>query len=129
MSPGSPDKISTRQVVHFAFPPQRCKISTPLSSKAKTSLRPSSASKATVPAAVSAVILGIIFYSRLLQNIYKTSVLRIWHKSERISNPRNKLKLFLKPPLFLIQDRFGVRNNSHEKAQKSQKKFIKNPYL
>ncbi len=42
---GSPAKIWTRQVVHRAFPPQRCRISMPASSIARTNFFPVSTSK------------------------------------------------------------------------------------
>src|SRR3954447_5340004 len=59
IGPGSPDRISTRHVVQRALPPQRCRMSMPASSIASTSLLPFSASKATVPPAVSAFIFAI----------------------------------------------------------------------
>jgi hypothetical protein len=45
IGPASPSIISHMHVVHLAFPPQRCKMSTPLSSNANTSFFPFSASK------------------------------------------------------------------------------------
>src|SRR5580658_3023811 len=75
-----------RQVVHFAWPPQRCRISIPASSMHRTSFFPASASNGSSP---STVIRGMQQFSCwVLNRILRISLLPEAVGNLYLSSPR-----------------------------------------